>query len=63
VRRSAVDFRRVEAVVIRTRPETADETMRDCAKLGIGDVWMHRGPGAGSVSEAAAAFGRNTPSG
>jgi uncharacterized protein len=48
----------VDAVVIGTRPELADETMRECAELGIKRVWMHRGPGAGSVSEAAAAYGR-----
>jgi uncharacterized protein len=48
----------VDAVVIATRPEVADETMRECADLGIKHVWMHRGPGAGSVSEAAATFGR-----
>jgi predicted CoA-binding protein len=48
----------VEAVVIGTRPEIADETMRECAKLGINHVWMHRGPGAGSVSKSAAAYGR-----
>ena len=41
----------VEAVVIGTRPEIAEETMRECAELGIKHVWMHRGPGAGSVSE------------
>jgi hypothetical protein len=48
----------VEAVVIGTRPETADQTMRECAELGIGHVWMHRGPGAGSVSATATAYGR-----
>jgi predicted CoA-binding protein len=48
----------VEAVVIGTRPELADETMRECVELGIGHVWMHRGPGAGSVSPTAAAYGR-----
>jgi uncharacterized protein len=48
----------VEAVVIGTRPEVAEETMRECAELGIKHVWMHRGPGAGSVSEAAAEYGR-----
>jgi predicted CoA-binding protein len=48
----------VEAVVIGTRPATADETMRECAELGIRHVWMHRGPGAGSVSETATAYGR-----
>jgi hypothetical protein len=48
----------VEAVVIATRPEIADETMRECAELGIKHVWMHRGPGAGSVSKPAADYGR-----
>jgi predicted CoA-binding protein len=48
----------VDAVVIATRPEIADETMRECAELGITHVWMHRGPGAGSVSTAAADYGR-----
>jgi uncharacterized protein len=48
----------VEAVVIGTRPEIAEESMRECADLGIRYVWMHRGPGGGSVSAAAAAYGR-----
>ncbi|HSI80446.1 MAG TPA: CoA-binding protein [Solirubrobacterales bacterium] len=49
----------VDAVVIATRPELAEETMHECADLGIKHVWMHRGPGAGSVSEAAADYGRH----
>jgi uncharacterized protein len=48
----------VEAVVIATKPQTAEETMRECADLGIGHVWMHRGPGQGSVSDAATDYGR-----
>jgi uncharacterized protein len=48
----------VEAVVIGTRPEIAEETMRECAELGIKHVWMHRGPGAGSVSKTASTYGR-----
>jgi predicted CoA-binding protein len=48
----------VDAVVIGTKPERAEETMHECAELGIQHVWMHRGPGAGSVSAAAAAYGR-----
>src|SRR6266545_4951475 len=48
----------VQAVVIGTRPEIAEDTMRECAELGITQVWMHRGPGAGSVSAAATAYGR-----
>jgi len=48
----------VQAVVIGTRPEIAEDTMRECAELGIKHVWMHRGPGAGSVSDAATSYGR-----
>ena len=48
----------VEAVVIATAPRHADATMRECADLGIEHVWMHRGPGAGSVSKTATAYGR-----
>lgn len=48
----------VDAVVIGTSPEHAEETMRECAELGIGHVWMHRGPGSGSVSQSAAEYGR-----
>lgn len=48
----------VEAVVIGTRPQFADETMRECAELSIKHVWMHRGPGGGSVSDTATAYGR-----
>jgi predicted CoA-binding protein len=48
----------VEAVVIGTRPEIAEDTMRECAELGVKHVWMHRGPGAGSVSAAATDYGR-----
>lgn len=49
----------VDAVVIGTRPETAVETVRECAKLGIKQVWMHRGFGGGSVSDVAAEYGRD----
>ena len=48
----------VGAVVIGTRPETAEATMRECAALGIKHVWMHRSMGGGSVSGAATAYGR-----
>jgi predicted CoA-binding protein len=48
----------VHAVVIATRPQLAQATMRECADLGIKHVWMHRAFGSGSVSEAAAAWGR-----
>ena len=49
----------VDAVVIGTRTEIADQTMHECAELGIGHVWMHRGPGHGSVSDTATAYGRD----
>jgi hypothetical protein len=48
----------VEAVVIGTRPQIAEGTMRECAELGIKQVWMHHGIGAGSVSAAATDYGR-----
>lgn len=48
----------VEAVVIATRPERADATMRECVDLGITHVWMHRSFGGGSVSTTAAEYGR-----
>ena len=28
--------------------------MRECVELGVKHVWMHRGPGTGSVSETLA---------
>ena len=48
----------VDAVVIGTRPESAEDTMRECAELGIKHVWMHWGAGASSVSATATDYGR-----
>lgn len=48
----------VEAVVIATRPEQAEETVQQCADLGITKVWMHRSVGAGSVCDEATVHGR-----
>lgn len=48
----------VDAVVIGTRPEHAEATMRECDELGISLVWMHRSVGKGSVSDAATEYGR-----
>jgi uncharacterized protein len=48
----------VDAVVIGTRPEIAEDSMRECADLGIKHVWMHRSFGKGSVSDAATDYGR-----
>ncbi len=48
----------VEAVVIATRPEQAEGTMREAADLGVRRAWMHRSFGVGSVSAEATAVGR-----
>lgn len=48
----------VDAVVIGTRPEIAEDTMRECVELGIEQVWMHRSFGTGSVSDEATELGR-----
>ena len=48
----------VDWVVIGTNPASAEATVRECVDLGIKRVWMHRGPGGGSVSPSAAAYGR-----
>jgi predicted CoA-binding protein len=48
----------VDGVVIGTAPHRAEAIVRECAELGIRRVWMHRGPGAGSVSLEAAKFCR-----
>jgi uncharacterized protein len=49
----------VDAVVIATRPELAEQTMRECAELGIKQVWMHRSFGDGSVCDGATVYGRD----
>jgi uncharacterized protein len=49
----------VDAVVIATRPELAEETMRECVELRINQVWMHRSFGDGSVCDDATVFGRD----
>ena len=49
----------VDAVVIATRPEAAEQIVRECVKLGIRRVWMHRGIGQGSVSAVATQIGRS----
>ena len=48
----------VDAVVIGTKPAFAEDTMREAADLGIKHVWMHHGPAASSVSDAATKYGR-----
>jgi predicted CoA-binding protein len=48
----------VDAVVIATRPDHAEDTMHECAELGIKHVWMHWGAGRTSVSAPATDYGR-----
>jgi predicted CoA-binding protein len=48
----------VDAVVIATRPEAAEPTMRECGELGIRHAWMHRSFGEGSVCDEATVYGR-----
>jgi hypothetical protein len=48
----------VDAVAIGTRPELAEETMRECTDLGIEHVWMYRSFGDGGVSRTATEYGR-----
>jgi uncharacterized protein len=47
----------VDAVVVGTRTELAEATVKECADLGIRRVWLHRSMGAGSASPAAAEYG------
>ena len=45
-------------VVVATKPDTADATVRECDELGVKRVWMHQPPfGPGSVSTTAADYG------
>jgi predicted CoA-binding protein len=49
----------VDWVVIGTRADAAEATMRECAELGVTRVWLHQAPfGAGSVSTTATEYGR-----
>ena len=48
----------VDAVVIATRPETAEATIQECDDLGIKQTWMHRAFGDGSVCDDATVYGR-----
>ena len=43
----------VDGVVAATPPAGTEQLVRECADLGIQRLWMHRGIGAGSVSEEA----------
>jgi len=45
----------LDGVVIVTTPEVAERVVADCASAGVPRVWLHRGLGPGSTSEAAVA--------
>lgn len=47
-----------EGVVIVTKPEVTDQIVRECAELGIKNVWMHKGIDSktASVSDEAVKF-------
>jgi len=45
----------VDGVVVVTPPEAAVTVVEDCASAGVPRVWLHRGMGPGSSSEAAVA--------
>jgi predicted CoA-binding protein len=49
-----------DGVVIVTKPEVTNQIVKDCAELGIKNVWMHKGIDSktASVSEEAAKFCR-----
>jgi uncharacterized protein len=43
----------VEAALLMTPPAVTTEVVKDCAKAGIRQVWMHQGVGRGAASPAA----------
>lgn len=49
----------VEAVVAATNPADTEAVVRECARLGIKRVWMHRSFGTGSVSAPAVQAARD----
>jgi predicted CoA-binding protein len=46
----------VDGVVVVTTPEAAEDVVADCAEAGVPRVWLHRGMGPGSSSEAAVGY-------
>lgn len=43
----------VDGAILMTPPAESEGAVRDCVQAGIRRVWLHRGVGPGSVSEAA----------
>lgn len=50
---------RVDGVVVVTTPEVSEGVVRACHAAGVERVWLHRGIGPGSVSDAAVAYCRD----
>jgi predicted CoA-binding protein len=48
----------VDAVLVSTTPEVAEDVVSDCVELGITRVWLHRAFGPGSMSGPAVEYGR-----
>ncbi len=48
----------VDAMVITTAPDAAEDLVQECAEVGVSRVWLHRSFGGGSVSSEAVAFCR-----
>jgi predicted CoA-binding protein len=47
---------KVDGVLLAVPPAVTDQVVREVAELGIPRVWMHKGAGAGAVSESAIQF-------
>lgn len=47
---------KVDGALIMTPADTALDVVEDCMRAGVMRVWLHRGLGHGSVSEAAVAY-------
>lgn len=43
----------LDGVLVVTTSEVAETIVEDCAAAGVPRVWLHRGPGKGSMSDAA----------
>jgi predicted CoA-binding protein len=48
----------VDGVVVVTPPNATEGVVRECADAGVERVWIHRGMGPGSASDAAVEHGR-----
>lgn len=44
---------KVDGVIVATHPDVSLQLVRQCADVGVKNVWFHRSFGSGSVSDAA----------